>query len=115
MRMLNGNGDMLSNIDLGYKSNYWRMNSEAGECNDDSVSHDYQNSKVNSSRKYVMANAFFASLNSVLLGYGMFLLHMLRSCQRILVVFATLVLLNLNISPIETVVILRSRLSVLQG
>ncbi|KAJ8420392.1 hypothetical protein Cgig2_009662 [Carnegiea gigantea] len=69
MGMLNGNADMLSNIDLGYKSNYRRMNSETGECNDDSMSHDYQNSKANSCRKCVMANAFFASLNSVLLGY----------------------------------------------
>lgn len=55
---------------LGNKSKYQRMDSEIGDqCNDDLSDQNFKKDIANKSRKYVMACAFFASLNSVLLGY----------------------------------------------
>lgn len=69
----NGNGEMgLSAIPLGAKNKYRRMDSQLPEDNDDDVLHQQQREdKRNSTRKYVIACAIFASLNNVLLGYGM--------------------------------------------
>jgi len=58
----------LSGITLGTKNKYKRMNSELPEGYDDVL---HQEARRNSTRKYVIACAFFASLNNVLLGYGM--------------------------------------------
>lgn len=67
----NGNGEMgLSAIPLGAKNKYRRMDSQLPEDNDDDVLHQQQREdKRNSTRKYVIACAIFASLNNVLLGY----------------------------------------------
>ena len=65
----NGNGEMgLSGVPLGSKNKYRRMASELTEEDDASQSHHHHVS--NSTKKYVFACAVFASLNSVLLGYG---------------------------------------------
>ncbi|OIW08381.1 hypothetical protein TanjilG_03057 [Lupinus angustifolius] len=64
----NGNGDLgLSGIPLGTKNKYKRMNSEFADDNDDVWQQ--QEDRRNSTRKYVIACAIFASLNNVLLGY----------------------------------------------
>ncbi|OIV99233.1 hypothetical protein TanjilG_06538 [Lupinus angustifolius] len=64
----NGNGELgLSGIPLGTKNKYKRMNSELHEDNDDILQ--AQEDKRNSTWKYVLACAIFASLNNVLLGY----------------------------------------------
>lgn len=60
----NGNGDGVSEIPLGTKTKYTKMTSDPVE--DDDV---LQNKK-HEAHKYVFACAVFASLNSVLLGYG---------------------------------------------
>uniref|UniRef100_A0A5B6YRR4 Putative polyol transporter 4 n=1 Tax=Davidia involucrata TaxID=16924 RepID=A0A5B6YRR4_DAVIN len=67
----NGNGEMgLSGVSLGNKNKYRRMDSELTEDGyDDTSHHHHQQKKSNSKRKYVIACAIFASLNSVLLGY----------------------------------------------
>lgn len=66
----NGNGEMgLSGISLGTKNKYKRMDSELSEDHDDLSRH--QEDRASSTRKYVLACAVFASLNNVLLGYGM--------------------------------------------
>ncbi|XP_057525615.1 probable polyol transporter 4 [Amaranthus tricolor] len=58
----------MSNIEMGSKNKYKRMDSELGE--DDNESLNVQGKDIaNSTRRYVMACAFFASVNSVLLGY----------------------------------------------
>ena len=59
----NGNGDVLSEITLGAKNKYQRMDSDIIE--EDSLS-----TRSQSAKRYVFACAVFASLNSVLLGYG---------------------------------------------
>lgn len=60
----NGNGEMgLSGIPLGSKNKYRRMDSELTE-------EDERRHLSHNTRKYVIACAIFASLNSVLLGYG---------------------------------------------
>ncbi|WJX26603.1 putative polyol transporter 4 [Trifolium repens] len=61
----NGNGDLVSEIPLGTKTKYIRMTS------DDSIEEREQGLSTNKhdSRKYILACAIFASLNSVLLGY----------------------------------------------
>ena len=56
----NGNGEM------GGKNKYKRMSSELTE----DEGFDHQKERTRSTRKYVFACAVFASLNSVLLGYG---------------------------------------------
>ncbi|XP_074312265.1 putative polyol transporter 4 [Silene latifolia] len=74
MGLLNEDGVELSNIDLtSNKNKYKRMVVEIGEVDvdddadaDDSSFHKFD---ANTTRKYVMACAFFASVNSVLLGY----------------------------------------------
>lgn len=67
----NGNGEMgLSGVSLGTKNKYRRMNSELTVDRDDASDHRQEN-RGSRTRKYVMACAIFASLNSVLLGYGM--------------------------------------------
>lgn len=74
----NGNEDMmgLSGVALGTKNKYKRMNSEFTEDHDDDASnHHLQVERRSRTRKYVLACATFASLNSVLLGYGMFSLY----------------------------------------
>ncbi|KAL4620366.1 hypothetical protein ACB092_06G148900 [Castanea dentata] len=66
----NGNGEMgLSSLPLGSKNKYRRMNSELREDYDDASRQKHQQDRNNSTRKYVLACAVFASLNSVLLGY----------------------------------------------
>ncbi|KAK9676788.1 hypothetical protein RND81_11G100800 [Saponaria officinalis] len=50
-------------VDLGTKNKYTRINSELSE------DHDRNENRAKTIRKYVLACAFFASLNSVLLGY----------------------------------------------
>ncbi|KAF7805917.1 putative polyol transporter 4 [Senna tora] len=66
----NGNGEMgLSGIPLGAKNKYKRMNSELPEDADDVLHQQHQQDRRNSTRKYVLACAVFASLNNVLLGY----------------------------------------------
>ena len=69
----NGNGEMgMSGIPLGVKNKYKRMNSELPEDNDDVLHQQQVDERRSSTRKYVLACAIFASLNNVLLGYGMF-------------------------------------------
>lgn len=69
----NGNGEMgFSGIPLGTKNKYRRMDSELPEASDDASHHHHQEGSSKNTRKYVFACAVFASLNSVLLGYGMF-------------------------------------------
>ena len=64
-----GKGEVgLSGITLGSKNEYKRMHSELPEGDDDVLQ---QEARRNSTRKYVIACATFASLNNVLLGYGM--------------------------------------------
>lgn len=66
----NGNGELgLSGIPLGAKNKYERMNSEFPEDNDDILQQ--ENNRRSTTRKYVIGCAIFASLNNVLLGYGM--------------------------------------------
>lgn len=66
----NGNGEMgLSGIPLGTKNKYKRMNSHLVDDNDDVLHQQQLEDKRNSTRKYVIACAIFASLNNVLLGY----------------------------------------------
>lgn len=57
-------------VSLGPKNKYRRMDSELDEDHDDDPLH-HQGDASSSTRKYVFACAVFASLNSVLLGYGM--------------------------------------------
>lgn len=61
----------MSNIELVTKDKYKRMGSEVVEQDSDSSSYHQEKEKDNtkSTRNYVMACAFFASVNSVLLGY----------------------------------------------
>lgn len=69
----NGNGEMgLSSLPLGSKNKYRKMNSELREDYDDASHQQHQEDRNNSTRKYVLACAVFASLNSVLLGYGIY-------------------------------------------
>jgi len=77
----NGNGEMgLSAIPLGAKNKYKRMNSELPEDNDDVLlQQQQQEERRRSTRKYVLACAIFASLNNVLLGYGMIENHLFWS------------------------------------
>ncbi|XP_015953459.1 probable polyol transporter 4 [Arachis duranensis] len=70
----NGNGETgLSGIPLGAKNKYKRMNSEFPETDDndvdDVITQQQQHERRDSTRKYVIACAIFASLNNVLLGY----------------------------------------------
>ncbi|PNX95234.1 putative polyol transporter 4-like protein [Trifolium pratense] len=66
----NGNGEMgLSGIPLGTKNKYKRMSSQLPDDNDDVLHQQQLEDKRNSTRKYVIACAIFASLNNVLLGY----------------------------------------------
>jgi len=68
----NGNGEMgLSVVSLGSKNKYRRMDSQLTEDCDDASLHHHQEDRSKSIRKFVFASAVFASLNSVLLGYGM--------------------------------------------
>nr|QCU55121.1 polyol transporter [Camellia fraterna] len=64
----NGNREMgLSGFPLGAKNKYRRMDSELTE--DDDSLHLQQQQRSRNTKKYVLACAIFASLNSVLLGY----------------------------------------------
>lgn len=67
----NGNANALS---LGSKNKYMRMDSSEAAADDDfddaAANHHLQLKRSRSTRKYVFACAVFASLNSVLLGYG---------------------------------------------
>uniref|UniRef100_A0A5B6YRK7 Putative polyol transporter 4 n=1 Tax=Davidia involucrata TaxID=16924 RepID=A0A5B6YRK7_DAVIN len=67
----NGNGGMgLSGVSLGTKNKYERMDSELTEDGyDDASHHQHEQKRSITTRKYVIACAIFASLNSVLLGY----------------------------------------------
>ncbi|XP_010242001.1 PREDICTED: probable polyol transporter 4 [Nelumbo nucifera] len=64
----NGNPDGLSNLPLGSKNKYRRMDSDLPDVDDPSYHH-CQQSRSDNTKKYVIACAIFASLNSVLLGY----------------------------------------------
>lgn len=70
----NGNGEVgLSGIHLGSKNKYRRMDSELtddGGFDEASLQKQQQEERRRTTRKYVFACAVFASLNSVLLGYG---------------------------------------------
>lgn len=63
----NGNGEV--GLSIGTKNKYRRMDSEVTEDFDDGSHHHHQEKRSSSTRKYVLACAIFASLNSVLLGY----------------------------------------------
>lgn len=63
-----GNGEV--GLSIGTKNKYRRMDSEVTEDFDDGSHHHHQEKRSSSTRKYVLACAIFASLNSVLLGYG---------------------------------------------
>ncbi|MFS8031219.1 putative major facilitator, sugar transporter, major facilitator superfamily [Helianthus anomalus] len=70
----NGSGDLgLSNVPLGSKNKYRRMDSELNDYSDDDLEvvpyKQTQQERSSSTRKYVFACAVFASLNNVLLGY----------------------------------------------
>ncbi|KAL9244529.1 hypothetical protein vseg_018298 [Gypsophila vaccaria] len=56
-------------IDLGTKNKYTRINSELAEDHGETDRLRRSESRAKTIRKYVLACAFFASLNSVLLGY----------------------------------------------
>ena len=82
----NGTGEMgLSGVSLGSKNKYKRMDSDMKEDEDDGASlhhhHHQEEDRKRSTRKYVFACAVFASLNSVLLGYGMLFFWMIYSFQ----------------------------------
>lgn len=68
----NGNGEM--GLVSGAKNKYKRMDSELTDFDDDideaTQHHHIQLERSKTTRKYVFACAVFASLNSVLLGYG---------------------------------------------
>lgn len=64
----NGKGDTL-----GFKNKYKRMDSEVNDDEFDDPNQHHQLNRSQSTKKYVFACAVFASLNSVLLGYGNFL------------------------------------------
>lgn len=61
----NGNGGLISEIPLGAKTKYIRMTSDPNEAEEEGLS-----TKEHDTKKYIFACAIFASLNSVLLGYG---------------------------------------------
>lgn len=63
-----GNGEV--GLSIGTKNKYRGMDSEVTEDFDDGSHHHHQEKRSSSTRKYVLACAIFASLNSVLLGYG---------------------------------------------
>lgn len=63
--VVNGGGSGFPAVSVGNK--YQRMDSDAERSGEDDG--ETRNSRT---RKYVMACAFFASLNNVLLGYGEF-------------------------------------------
>jgi len=68
----NGGGSGFPAVSVGNKKNkYQRMDSDAEE----SQNHREAEARNSRTRKYVMACAFFASLNNVLLGYGRFYLY----------------------------------------
>lgn len=71
----NGNGEM--GLVSGAKNKYKRMDSELTDFDDDvdeaTQNHHIQLERSKTTRKYVFACAIFASLNSVLLGYGNFI------------------------------------------
>ncbi|KAL2935301.1 putative polyol transporter 4 [Bienertia sinuspersici] len=61
----------MSNTELGSKNKYLykQMESEVGEHENETSIYNQDNDSIDRSRRYVMACAFFASVNSVLLGY----------------------------------------------
>ncbi|KAK7246538.1 hypothetical protein RIF29_41407 [Crotalaria pallida] len=62
----NGNGQISSDIPLGTKTKYIRMESDATEAEEEEEGLKNNNPET---KKYILACAIFASLNSVLLGY----------------------------------------------
>lgn len=70
----NGNSEM--GLPLGAKNKYRRMddselrNSDDFDDDYDAAEHHRQMERAKTTRKYVFACSVFASLNSVLLGYG---------------------------------------------
>lgn len=71
MGLGDGDANVTNGIDLGIKkSRYERMDSDLAEEDEAVISHHQQGKKQGSAHKYVLACAVFASLNSVLLGYG---------------------------------------------
>lgn len=71
-----GNGDSLGRIPgLGAKRKYIRMDAQVPEetIGEENRTGTEDSARVSESRRYVLACAVFASLNSVLLGYGEFI------------------------------------------
>lgn len=64
----------LSGVPLGIKNKYSELTKvdfdDDDGANDDASHHHHQQKRSASTKKYVLACAIFASLNSVLLGYG---------------------------------------------
>lgn len=58
----------LSGVPLGIRNKYSELTKV--DFDDDASHHHHQQKRSASTRKYVLACAIFASLNSVLLGYG---------------------------------------------
>lgn len=71
MGLGDGDANGTNGIDLGIRTNrYTRMDSDLAEEDEAVISHRQQGKKQSNAHKYVLACAVFASLNSVLLGYG---------------------------------------------
>ena len=68
-----GTGRVVLDIRESSKNRYTRMNGDLEEL-DAMSQYVADNQRKSNTRKYVIACAVFASLNSVLLGYGKFLL-----------------------------------------
>ena len=68
----NGNGERVGEVHIGSKNKYKRMDSDFVEEDLASYNDGMEMTRKNSnSKKFVFLCAIFASLNSVLLGYGM--------------------------------------------
>lgn len=59
----------MSTIEMGSKNKYKRMDFDLDKQENESSSYHQQSHNTNNTKRYVMACAFFASVNSVLLGY----------------------------------------------
>lgn len=71
MGLRDGDANGSNGLDLGIKKNsYKRMDSDLAEDDEAVISHHQQGIRQSNTQKFVLACAVFASLNSVLLGYG---------------------------------------------
>ncbi|KAL9244530.1 hypothetical protein vseg_018299 [Gypsophila vaccaria] len=69
MGLMNEDGVELSSIDLSNKNKYQRMPVQLNDVEDDAALSSKFDGRSSNTRRYVMACAFFASVNSILLGY----------------------------------------------